>query len=101
MYINYVWPKAVVVRSFLDAVPVECRPSEVVAHHSGIPVAMRRRIGRGGIIFLGSMLGPNLYAEEREARLVVTDLLSTRTVDSLLVRERHISGPYARMLKPL
>jgi hypothetical protein len=37
---------------------------------------MKRRIGRGGIVFLGSMLGPNLHAEEPEAHRIATALLS-------------------------
>ncbi|MBV9268057.1 MAG: hypothetical protein JO061_17955 [Acidobacteriaceae bacterium] len=75
LYIEYIWPKPAVTRSFLEAVAVECNPAEVIARHAATPVAMRRRIGRGGIVFLGSMLGPNLYAEEPEAYAIATNLL--------------------------
>jgi hypothetical protein len=74
LFIEYVWPTAVLTRSFLDATPVLCPESEIVSHSGETTTAMRRRIGRGGIVFLGSMLGPNLYAEEPQAHGIATRL---------------------------
>ena len=74
LYIEHVWPTRDLTRSFLAAIPVECSRSEIVARHGEIPVAMKRRIGGGGIVFLGSMLGPNLAAEEREAHRIAVAL---------------------------
>ena len=76
LYITYVWPHAALTRSFLRAVPVICSPCETVAHHSATPLAMKRRIGCGGIVFLGSMLGPNLHAREPQALQIATALFS-------------------------
>lgn len=75
LYVRYVWPHSVLTRSFVTAVPVPFSASEIIADCAGIPVAVKRRIGRGGIVFLGSMLGPNLYAGEPEARQIAEALL--------------------------
>lgn len=77
LYVEYLWPKPALTRSFLEAIPVDCAPHEIIARHGAIPIAMRRRIGRGGIVFLGSMLGPNLYAEEPESHAITKALLSS------------------------
>jgi hypothetical protein len=72
MYVHYEWPHAVMTRSFMHAIPVRCSSGEVTARHAGMPIAMRRRFGSGGIVFLGSMLGPNLHAQEAEAQRIGT-----------------------------
>ena len=66
-YIEYVWPLRRFVRDFSMFTPVECSADEKIAEFAGMAVCARRRIGKGGVIFLGSMLGPGLLAEEREA----------------------------------
>jgi hypothetical protein len=76
LYVRYSWPSPALIRAFSAVIPVVCTPNEVIARYCGIPVAMRRRIGRGGLVFLGSMLGPNLRAEEREARDVALRMLN-------------------------
>ncbi len=74
-YIEYTWPLQRLVRHFSMITPMECQRSESIAERRGVPVCARRSIGSGGIIFLGSMLGPGLLAEEREAHDVGTGLL--------------------------
>jgi hypothetical protein len=74
MYVKYLWPRLTLTRTFLAVVPVICKASEAIAHHSGIPVAAKRRIGAGGIVVLGSMLGPNLRAGEREAMRLTAEM---------------------------
>jgi hypothetical protein len=73
-YVHYSWPRREMTRSFLQPIPVACPDDEVIARHDATPVAMKRRYGRGGIVFLGSMLGPNLYAEEPEAQRIAAAL---------------------------
>lgn len=77
LYIQYLRPRPTLTRSFLQAIPVICPDREVIAEHAGTPVAMKRRLGRGGIVYLGSMLGPNLHAEEPEARRIAIGLRQT------------------------
>lgn len=76
LFIRYRWPHATLTRRFSRVVPVDCADSEAIAHYRGVPVAMKRRIGRGGIVFLGSMLGPNLCAGESEARRLASAIFS-------------------------
>ncbi|MGI8958280.1 MAG: hypothetical protein ACR2IV_00660 [Bryobacteraceae bacterium] len=66
-YIEYTWPLRRFVRDFSMFTPVECSRTERIAELGGVTVCARRPVGKGGIIFLGSMLGPGLLAEEREA----------------------------------
>jgi hypothetical protein len=75
MYVKYLWPRAALIRTFSAVIPVACPHAEAIAHYGNTPVAIRRRMGRGGVVFLGSMLGPNIRAEEFEARMIGTEML--------------------------
>ena len=75
LYIQYTWPVPRLVRHFSSIMPVCCLPSEKIAEFAGITVCAKRRVGRGAIIFLGSMLGPVLLAEEKEAHDVTRAIL--------------------------
>lgn len=75
LYVEYVWPKRTLVRSFLTATRVSCVGGTVVARCSGNPVAVAHSVGRGGFVYLGSMLGPSLYAEDLQARAIAADIL--------------------------
>jgi hypothetical protein len=74
-YIEYAWPLHRLVRDFSMFTPVKCLRTERIAEFGGVTACTKRRIGRGGIIFLGSMLGPGLLAEEREAHQVGSAML--------------------------
>lgn len=79
LYVQYRWPSAALTRSFCAAIPVTCSEKEAIALYGKTPVAMRRAIGRGGFIFLGSMLGPNLRAEDSQARPIGAGILLSGT----------------------
>jgi hypothetical protein len=66
-YIEYRWPARRLVRCFETITPVMCARDEVIAEWAGMPVGLKRRVGKGEIIFLGSPLGMGLFAEEAEA----------------------------------
>jgi hypothetical protein len=74
-YVNYAKPAAKMVRSFHAVTPIRCPHSETVARFHEHAVCSIRAIGKGGVIYLGSMLGPGLLAEEREAREVGDGLI--------------------------
>jgi hypothetical protein len=76
-YVAYTWPLRRLVRDFSMFTPVECSANEKIAGFGGVAACMKRRVGGGGLIFLGSMLGPGLLAEEREAQEVGSALLKT------------------------
>jgi hypothetical protein len=67
-YVEYTWPRATRVRDFSRAVPVESRTGETIARVNGFAVGIRRWLGRGNLIVLGSPLGPALWAGDIEAR---------------------------------
>lgn len=68
-YVNYEWPRRVMVRDFSRAVPVSGRSGEVIARIGAIPVGLKKRAGNGTLVFLGSPLGPSLRAGDLDAHL--------------------------------
>ena len=75
-YIDYVWPYATKIRDFSRVVPLPAQPGEIIARADGHPVALTRRVGRGTLIYLGSPLGPALWAGDAEARQWLSRLFS-------------------------
>jgi len=67
-YVDYTWPNPAKVRDFSRMVPLARQPGEIIAWIEGVPVGLKRQIGRGTLIFLGSPLGPALWAGDAEAR---------------------------------
>jgi hypothetical protein len=67
-YVDYTWPYPAKLRDFSRVVPLEPPTGEIIAWSDGLPVALKRRSGRGTLIFLGSALGPALWAGDAEAR---------------------------------
>ena len=74
-YITYKCPQRILVRTFGAMTPVRCAPEERIAEFAGTAVAVRRSVGKGTIVYLGSILGVGLLAQEREARQVGHALL--------------------------
>jgi hypothetical protein len=67
-YVNYDWPRLAMVRDFSRVVPVSPGSGEVIGTVGDLPVAVKKRVGQGTLIFLGSPLGPLLQAGDAEAR---------------------------------
>lgn len=67
-YVEYQWPSRALVRDFSRIVPVHAREGEAIARVDEATVGIARRIGRATLIFLGSPLGPALWAGDAEAR---------------------------------
>lgn len=67
-YIEYDWPTRAIVRDYSRVVPVADQPGEVIGWAGKIAVALKRRIGKGTLIYLGSPLGPALWAGDLQAR---------------------------------
>lgn len=76
LYIRYSRPHMALTRSFCAAIPVARSNAQTLAMYGNTKVAMKCAVGRGGLIFLGSMLGPNLAAEEPEARSIAAGILN-------------------------
>ena len=67
-YVDFTWPFPTKIRDFSRVVPLASQAGEVIARVGGVPAALRRRTGRGTLVFLGSPLGPALWAGDVEAR---------------------------------
>jgi hypothetical protein len=76
-YIDYTWPYPARVRDFSRVVPLGRQAGEIIAWVDDLPVALKRRSGRGALIFLGSPLGPALWAGDAEARRWLFDVLAS------------------------
>jgi hypothetical protein len=67
-YVDLVWPHSARIRDFSRMVPVAAKPGDlVVGYVEGLPVALRRRVGKGALLYLGSPVGPALLAGDAEA----------------------------------
>lgn len=76
-YLQYRWPVEALVRSFGEPVYLRAGDHHPIAHQLGNRiVAARRSIGRGQITFLGSPLGPLLFAGDREATLLIRRMVT-------------------------
>ena len=75
-YVQYHWPLPALVPDFSEFTPVRHSDADAIATIHGRVVAVRRPIHRGGIVFLGSPLGPGLFAGDRESSEIATRLIS-------------------------
>jgi hypothetical protein len=66
-YVNYVWPCKANVRDFSRVVPVSVKAGDVIGRVGAHPVALKKRMDEGLLIFLGCPLGPALRAGDLEA----------------------------------
>jgi hypothetical protein len=76
-YVDYLWPLQTKIRDFSRVVPVSPQGGDVIGWTRGLPVALKRKVGKGTLIFLGSPLGPALLAGDPEARRWFRELLAT------------------------
>ena len=68
-YIEFTWPCHARIRDFSRVVPPTERPGDdVIAWAGDLAVATRRRVGKGTLIYLGSPIGPALWAGDLEAK---------------------------------
>ena len=67
-YVDFIWPHPAKIRDFSRVVPLGSHPGETIAWADGLRVAFKQRIERGTLIYLGSPLGPALWAGDVAAR---------------------------------
>ncbi|HKW47423.1 MAG TPA: hypothetical protein VJN70_08255 [Gemmatimonadaceae bacterium] len=67
-YIEYRWPISARVRDFSRVMPLAPQRGTVIAKVNDMPVALARRVGSGTLVFLGSPMGPALWASDPEAQ---------------------------------
>ena len=67
-YVEYSWPIKAKIREFAAASLGPAPGDRVIATYAGRPVALRRRVGRGTLVLLGSPLGPIFLSGDGDAR---------------------------------
>jgi hypothetical protein len=75
-YITYRWPREAHVRDFSRVIPVSSENGVAIAHWGEIPVAWRKSVGAGSLIFVGSPIGPALRAADSEAHSLFNSMIS-------------------------
>lgn len=74
-YVEFCWPSPSLVRDFSAIVSVDAHDAEGIARVGDTTVAVARRRGRGTLVFLGSPIGPALWAGDAEARRWLHEVL--------------------------
>ena len=67
-YVSYNWPRNAMVRDFSRVVPVLAPEGEIIGRAGCLPVASRRLVGRGVLVFVGSPMGPAMLAGDPQGR---------------------------------
>jgi hypothetical protein len=88
-YVEYRWPSRALVRDFSCIVPVNAREGEAIARIDGATVGLARRVGSATLIFLGSPLGPALWAGDAEARRWLLETIAGRSPSATEVAARR------------
>jgi hypothetical protein len=63
------------VRSFGLTFPVFSNYGEPLAYFDERPVALKTRLGKGSVVFLGAMLGPHVQASDPDGRFAAQNIL--------------------------
>ena len=74
-YVEFRWPTPVLIRDFGAIVPTDAHNDGCIARVEDTSVALVRRRGRGTLLFLGSPIGPALWAGDAEARRWLHEVL--------------------------
>lgn len=75
-YIAYRWPREAHVRDYSRIIPVTATNGRAIAHWGEVPVAWRRPVGMGTLVFFGSPIGPALHAGDAEAHALLRSIVA-------------------------
>jgi hypothetical protein len=75
-YVAYHCPREVLIRDFSRMIPVSAENGRAIGHWGEIPVAWRKSIGAGTLIFVGSPIGPALRAGDSDAASLLRSLIA-------------------------
>ena len=80
-YVDYTWPAATKIRDFSRVIPLEGPGWTPMAWSGNSVVGLRRRLGAGSVVVLGSTIGPHLRSDDPEATAWVRALVAEAAVD--------------------
>jgi hypothetical protein len=66
-YVDYIWPASTKLRDYSRVVPLAEKSTGTIGWAGRLPIAVRRNVRQGTLMFLGSPLGPALLSGDREA----------------------------------
>jgi len=66
-YVDYHWPVRAKIREFAPSKLTPAPEDEIIATFLGQPVGLRRRVGEGTLVTLGSPLGPLFLSGDSDA----------------------------------
>jgi len=75
-YVAYHCPREVRIRDFSRMIPVSAENGRAIGHWGEIPVAWRKSIDAGTLIFVGSPIGPALRAGDSDAASLLRSLIA-------------------------
>ena len=78
-YMQVDWPTPATIRDFSRVLPIFARDGDVIARVNSLSVGVKRAVGRGTLVFLGSPIGPALWAGDLEACRWLNDVLQHHT----------------------
>jgi hypothetical protein len=67
-YVDYAWPVNVKIREFAPVCIDPVAGDEIIGTLAGKPVALRRKVGSGTLVMIGSALGPVFLTGDADAR---------------------------------
>jgi len=73
-YVDFSWPVPVRIRDFSRAIPLRAQRGKTIGRVESLPVALARQVGAGTLVFLGSPVGPALWAGDVEADRWLADI---------------------------
>jgi hypothetical protein len=75
-YVEFRWPRETRIRDFSRAIPVSAAKGQAIAHWGEIPIAWRKSLGAGTLIFVGSPIGPALYSGDSDAASLFSAMIA-------------------------
>src|SRR6266576_4410067 len=73
--LHWAAPLSAKLRDFSRVIALDLPTGQTIGWADGLPVALRRQAGRGTFIFLGSPLGPALWAGDVDAKRWLLDVV--------------------------
>ncbi len=67
-YVDFTWPAAATIRDFSRVVPLSGVAAQPIATQGTRVVGLKRRLGAGMLVYLGSPVGPHLLTGDHEAQ---------------------------------
>jgi hypothetical protein len=90
-YVSYTWPRKAMVRDFSCVVPASAPEDDVIGRMGKLPLALKKRVANGLLVFIGSPLGPALGAGDPDAQQWLRSI-SSRYLQTNMERRESINS---------